>query len=430
MTAVVGILNKSSVAIAADSAVTVGGSKIYNTANKIFTLSKKHPVGIAIYSSASFMDMPWEILIKTYRNQLGGRNFDTLVEYKDDFFKYLMDNLSKISPQKNQENNLFRLCLNFFNSMKQTALNAVSDALNTVTSIDEQKRILTNAIVVEIGRIHQNLSSHTVFCPNFQNFDYKAFIQQKEDLINQAKDKVFGGINLTTIQLERLHELIGLYSKINQIFNGIENLTGLVFVGYGETEYYPSCEAVNVGQVIDNRIRLVQQTSVEISDDNPASILPFAQVDVINSFIMGIDNDLQQAYIQSFNGLFHQFRDDIAKLIAQQNAPLAQQISGINLDNIIKVFESQNNEIINNKHVHPTLMSVATLSKEDLAEMAESLIYLTYLKRRISFAQESVGGPVDVAVISKGDGFVWIKRKHYFKPDLNHQFFQNYNKTL
>ena len=34
--------------------------------------------------------------------------------------------------------------------------------------------------------------------------------------------------------------------------------------------------------------------------------------------------------------------------------------------------------------------------------------------------------PIDVAVISKGDGFIWIKRKHYFNPALNHQFFANY----
>jgi hypothetical protein len=24
-----------------------------------------------------------------------------------------------------------------------------------------------------------------------------------------------------------------------------------------------------------------------------------------------------------------------------------------------------------------------------------------------------------VAVISRGDGFVWVKRKHYFPPELN-----------
>ena len=40
--------------------------------------------------------------------------------------------------------------------------------------------------------------------------------------------------------------------------------------------------------------------------------------------------------------------------------------------------------------------------------------------------EETVAGPIDVAVISKGDGFVWIKRKHYFQRELNQQFFDNY----
>jgi hypothetical protein len=36
---------------------------------------------------------------------------------------------------------------------------------------------------------------------------------------------------------------------------------------------------------------------------------------------------------------------------------------------------------------------------------------------------ETVGGAVDVAVMTRGDGFVWIKRKHYFDPALNPRYF-------
>jgi len=50
------------------------------------------------------------------------------------------------------------------------------------------------------------------------------------------------------------------------------------------------------------------------------------------------------------------------------------------------------------------------------------------LKRRWSLEWETVGGPIDVAVISKGDGFIWIKRKHYLRPELNPQFFEKYFK--
>lgn len=49
MTAEIAIMNAQAVALAADSAVTFG-TKVRNTANKIFTLSKFEPVGVMIYN--------------------------------------------------------------------------------------------------------------------------------------------------------------------------------------------------------------------------------------------------------------------------------------------------------------------------------------------------------------------------------------------
>jgi hypothetical protein len=69
---------------------------------------------------------------------------------------------------------------------------------------------------------------------------------------------------------------------------------------------------------------------------------------------------------------------------------------------------------------------VESLQKADLAEMAETLVNLTAFKRHISKDAETVGGPTDVAIITKGDGFVWIKRKHYFDIKLNQSFQHNY----
>ncbi len=51
---------------------------------------------------------------------------------------------------------------------------------------------------------------------------------------------------------------------------------------------------------------------------------------------------------------------------------------------------------------------------------------LTSFKRRVTLDAETVGGPIDVAVISKGDGLVWTRRKRYIDPTLNHHFFANY----
>ena len=88
MTAIVGVLNRRGVAFAADSAAThtsKSGQKITNDTNKIFALSKYNPVGIAIYNNLDFMGIPWETIIKMYRDNLNDTKFDTLQEYVSSF---------------------------------------------------------------------------------------------------------------------------------------------------------------------------------------------------------------------------------------------------------------------------------------------------------------------------------------------------------
>ncbi|GAA0568139.1 hypothetical protein GCM10009416_02730 [Craurococcus roseus] len=45
------------------------------------------------------------------------------------------------------------------------------------------------------------------------------------------------------------------------------------------------------------------------------------------------------------------------------------------------------------------------------------------MKRRFSTEKETVAVPIDVAIISKTEGFVWVKRKHYFDKELNPGYF-------
>jgi hypothetical protein len=95
--------------------------------------------------------------------------------------------------------------------------------------------------------------------------------------------------------------------------------------------------------------------------------------------------------------------------------------------------ESFETEFVNEMHVfarkhisNPVVKAVAVLPKEELATMAETLVNLTSFRRRVTLDMETVGGPIDVAVISRGDGFVWIKRKRYFDDNLNPQFLKNH----
>ena len=90
----------------------------------------------------------------------------------------------------------------------------------------------------------------------------------------------------------------------------------------------------------------------------------------------------------------------------------------------VEHFRDQLNDLLEKENLQPIMSIVGRLPKEELAEMAEALVNLTSLKRRVTPAAEIVGGPVDVAVISKGDGLVWMKRKHYNAAELNPRYFE------
>lgn len=102
MTAEIAVMNKTAVALAADSAVTVGnasGPKIYNTVNKLFALSRYEPVGLMIYGNAQLNGVPWETIIKEYRKKCDRKAFPRLADYSLDFFSYLRGIAPKVFAQ-------------------------------------------------------------------------------------------------------------------------------------------------------------------------------------------------------------------------------------------------------------------------------------------------------------------------------------------
>lgn len=119
--------------------------------------------------------------------------------------------------------------------------------------------------------------------------------------------------------------------------------------------------------------------------------------------------------------------DRIEKLSSHEKKALKQKLKDLSGKPLDKYIEKLNNYRREN-YVDPVIDAVVMLPKEELASMAESLVRLTSFKKRVTSEEETVAEPIDVALISKGDGFIWIKKKHYFKPELNPQFFVNYNR--
>lgn len=414
MTAIVAVLNKHAVAIAADSAVTMGNThKVVNSANKIFTLSKYHPVAVMTYSNASFMGVPWDIIIKEYRKGLGEKAFPSLKDYVGDFISFLHFRHFFCDEQTQRESMLLLLD-SFFNLCCNEILRDKGIDIKDLTE------------VLIIDKLQKCLDSNKAGrqCPEFEGYAYTDFTLYAKADIDGYAEKV--GFNDSELLCKSFYQYLSASLDIS--LN-----TGLVFVGYGEDEIYPSLFPINVSFGMDGHLRyyMAENNVAKISEHGTSAvIIPFAQVDVTQTIVRGINPSFQDIIYNVIGKSIHSFSNAITDILDAHasTAIVSPAIKSLDKDSIISDITYQINKEMRESYTDPLLNTVVSLDKEDMANMAESFISLTSLVRRMQPGEETVGGPVDVAVISKGDGFVWINRKHYFRPELNAPFFNNYFK--
>jgi hypothetical protein len=419
MTAEIAIMNKLGVALAADSAVTVeteAGQKVYNTVNKLFTLSKYQPVGIMIFGSAEIMRVPWEALIKLYRARLARRRFPTVRAYATDFIRYLERNRTAFTLPE-QKRYFANTVEQYFRAVLTDINQAVQDALG-------KKAKITPTDVVRI--VNEQINKHYEVWRKTKRLRLPAthetrILRRYARELKSIKKSVFKKLPVrpaTSAKLSRIATWLFTKEKFRV------NSSGIVFAGFGTRETFPSMYSVRVEGLLLNRLKCMKHKEDKIHFDNEAAIYPFAQTEMVVTFVEGVDPFYQRTLEEYLRRLFDHYPHAIEKLLKMSPAVKAKiQKEG---RTVLGDFLDAVKHYRRSKHVDPVLDAVRVLPKDELAAMAESLVNLTSFKRRVTMDAETVGGPIDVAVISKGDGFVWIKRKHYFTRDLNPQFVANY----
>jgi len=373
MTAVLGVLNKHAVAIAADSAVTVQnplGRKVLNSANKIFMLSKYHPIGIMLYSSASFMGVPWEIIVKLYREEIKDNSFSTVSDYANDFLVFLK-NKNYFSDNQTNLKYLGGIINRIFDDISKIALSSNGGSIT-----DENKVSFIYYFVKKRDEL-KGIFSKLETCDNFVDYDLESFKAYSKETF----DAIFDGYifkNLKEFELPddfrpALEETIYTIIKAKETALGY---TGLIFVGYGEDEIYPSIIPINVSIVVENRLRYFfdKNKSDSITEQNTASICSFAQTDVIDTILTGIDPGLEEIFNRNFIDTIKKYNSLLSDVIRPDNPDLAKSIDDLDCELLANEFRDLNQEIKRKHYIGPLVETVATLSKEDLAEMVESLI--------------------------------------------------------
>ena len=425
MTAEVAVMNSQAVALAADSAMTINypdGQKIYNSVNKLFMLSKYAPVGIMVYGVGNLTGVPWETIIKCFRSELGEERLPHLQDYADRLIAYINGHKFMFTKAL-QEQQLFGSVVRQFRPILDDVDGKIREKIAQAGPIGDSQ---VRAIVAASIRKAHALWTSADRLPGIPANHARRIRQQWRRHIEAAIDYTFQNLPVDPTPRNRLIEIASLVFTAN-LFP--DNVSGVVVAGFGEEDYLPSVVSFDMEGVLLSfvKVRPNAEKSAVIGSRNPAAIIPFAQGEMVSLFLEGIDPAFRQEVEQALDDFAAGLADALVistGATGRRESTLRRQLDQVRATPAKQFFERLDSYSAQS-HVQPVVSAVANLPKEELAGMAESLVSLTSFKRRVTHDPETVGGPIDVAVISKGDGFIWINRKHYFDAALNHQFFAN-----
>ena len=396
------IINRNGIALAADSAGTYTGNKMfYNSMNKVFSISRKYVYGVITYGATVIHNVSIDQVLKEFRTFLDSKS------KVNDFFEILPSFVEFIE----QKNNYYKFDTAETNHCYELIKVLISDWGKKIKNV-----ITTDDVAAQIDDILNDLSAVMQGAIKIENYDVSSHIgttykSDFDSLINMIVPE----LNNYPAQKERFWNYICEYFNLS-LTNETSNAMGLFFCGYGKNDAFPKFTHIELYNVVGGKVKYKLIENYEESN-NQAQIVPLAQKDVILTFCKGISNTFINYIPQKVESIINAKIDAIPDIFTDsQKGELKEALLSVKNE-----LASAIDTTIQNSNVMPILNSVQLIPLAEMAFFAENLVNMTTLKRTFAIDgnQQTVGGPADVAVLSKGDGFVWIKRKLYFDGQLN-----------
>jgi hypothetical protein len=397
------MMNKMGIALAADSAVTIGNRlAIFNNAQKIFRLGET-AVAVVIYSAATVMQVPIEVLMKEFSKHIGNKiQKNTLSEYLGEFLIFLTSEYKYFMFHRNEKD----LMISFITDIIERIFYEVdfqdSKHLDKIESNSQKLKELANAEGyrdVENAPLFSTVTSAYPDIVQEAYTDYFSYKLKRDFKLYPLEEDDFKVI-------KNIQEIASISTGMSLYY---KNETGMCFTGYGLNEIYPSYVHIGLLGIFNGRPFYVSKGDRNISNESTYSVLPLAQQDVIQSIVQGYNNQIlsiiyDQMEEQTLSFLESKLRKISDKLFSYESFIEDYRVFSRKLrgEDDPRLYEFRSK----------ILDSVAVLPIQDMANLAEDLINVQSTKRRYDNDSEynaTVGGPIDVGIITKSLGFVWIK---------------------
>jgi hypothetical protein len=417
MTSEICVMNRHALVLAADSAATVsnweGGRKeerYFKGSNKIFQISNSEPIGIMIYDSADLQRIPWEIIVKTFRSHLGIRSFPNVSAYAAEFFQFIEHN-RKLFPDAY----LSDLLIENIDQIMIRFLRMIGEDDRVISAGNDAEAILA-AKKTALDEYYEITMARPIKSP----FDENSINEVREKHLDRLKQEAVVDLRMFSDQAP-LDESALAELGIQALFRRPEfflSETGIVVAGYGTDDFFPSYREFSCLGFLGTRLCYEEKSDEVITPRHSGFFKAFATTAMADTFTMGFGPDVYSTVRSHLRTTLQELANKISAK-TEVDCPGVEQF----FEEAITDHTKRWTDDVYEKHNKPLRRVIGSLPIDEMASLAETLVMLESLKEKVTRPSESVSGPIDVAIITRHEGFVWAKRKLYFDPKLNSRFF-------
>ncbi len=417
MTSQLILANGFGVAVASDSAVTVGDRvRTYEDAEKIHPLEDPHRLAVLQSDSVNLLGMPVSVMLEDWSNSLGARQ-RTVEGYRDNFLTWLQDNLDNWTTNTERDGAAWWGLDAELRDLAELVEEAVSP-------IPEEKHL------EEALRI---IRKRTEEASEFKIFDHDLFAMADELLdrlsqegvdgrppLSELFERWFGDFNSDEIHQEVHRFCKVLIGRVDTVPN--RTSTFLAFVGYGANDLLPHMAATWLEGAVGNHVchRLWAVQGPERWGSSYAMITPLAQQNMINQVLYGWDRslleDASEGALERTKGGERKPADPPLTTgdddVRGDQGDVEDQYDAVSTEEDWRAaLMDETRELAWQRSGKPAVETIASLPLSSLARAAGSLVTIQNLAQNIRGELPTVGGRINVATITLSKGFQWVSRQ-------------------
>lgn len=394
MNASIAVLNNQRVVLASNMRSSNGEGPFRGA--QIFPLTESGPAALMIFGHLNLLGVSWEVIIAEYRRTLEGKKLETLIDTTADFIHFVQQ--SHLFGQPEQEAHVEKEMALWFQRIHDLA---------------EKDREVGGA-GSEIIREWHDIWESAPYASSFTEGHRSAIAAKYAGLLDSKIEEAFQE-PLTPEERSQLARIgANVLVKVSERFDGFSP-SRLIFAGYGSRELVPSVETIYVNGLLENFLICSREERYcrKVDHIGPGLMLSFGRDNEILGFTQDIHREYEQMVDEDLPDIVL-FSAKIAlgrfdSLDNKERKQIGEQLSDLVMEQMKDQFE----ELAELKLLHrsvPLTFAIAMMGQAEMAEFAQFLVELPIWKARLLGGSPVVGESINVAVVSKTDGFTWAKR--------------------